>query len=369
MRSIVYPDFYNKFKCTAGECSFTCCQEWKIAVDESTLSAWKTKSLEGIKGTLSEYVDEGAILLNNKRVCPFLDEKKLCKVVLNYGEQSISTTCHTFPRESHIFEEIGYEEQTLTMACPAALDLLWKHGLKVETPSVEGEMSQLLFLRAKCMEQLRKQKYSIEEALLINFFVLLDLDEQGEEADYEAAFYEDSLEELHEAIVRVEKEPYASFMERNELFLDLAVNYRNNGMYKTVLEPLAEEAERFEILQENEYASVSDRVEVFEKELANYEKLMRLLVEEEIFSTMVLPESDLYSMLIKLQWISLTYATIKHCLFLRYEKTKELTRESIKEITVLILRMTGYSEADMEEYLENCFEEIIWDWGYMALIL
>ena len=34
-----------------------------------------------------------------------------------------------------------------------------------------------------------------------------------------------------------------------------------------------------------------------------------------------------------------------------------------------LTRMTGYSEADIEEYLENSFEEIIWEWGYMNLIL
>lgn len=28
------PDYYNNFKCIADKCSITCCQEWKIAVDE-----------------------------------------------------------------------------------------------------------------------------------------------------------------------------------------------------------------------------------------------------------------------------------------------------------------------------------------------
>ena len=30
--------------------------------------------------------------------------------------------------------------------------------------------------------------------------------------------------------------------------------------------------------------------------------------------------------------------------------------------------MTGYEEADIYEYLENSFEELIWEWGYLALI-
>jgi len=31
--------------------------------------------------------------------------------------------------------------------------------------------------------------------------------------------------------------------------------------------------------------------------------------------------------------------------------------------------MTGYNEEDIFEYLENSFEDPLWDWGYFALIL
>ena len=35
------PDYYNNFKCIADKCSITCCQEWKIAVDDATNRKWK----------------------------------------------------------------------------------------------------------------------------------------------------------------------------------------------------------------------------------------------------------------------------------------------------------------------------------------
>ena len=35
---------------------------------------------------------------------------------------------------------------------------------------------------------------------------------------------------------------------------------------------------------------------------------------------------------------------------------------------VVISRMTGYEEEDVREYLENSFEELLWEWGYFALI-
>ena len=37
---IVKPDYYDEFCCIANECPFTCCQEWKIAVDKETRKKW-----------------------------------------------------------------------------------------------------------------------------------------------------------------------------------------------------------------------------------------------------------------------------------------------------------------------------------------
>jgi hypothetical protein len=36
----LYPDYYAQFRCTADKCPITCCQEWKISVDDDTLKRW-----------------------------------------------------------------------------------------------------------------------------------------------------------------------------------------------------------------------------------------------------------------------------------------------------------------------------------------
>ena len=41
----------------------------------------------------------------------------------------------------------------------------------------------------------------------------------------------------------------------------------------------------------------------------------------------------------------------------------------VREYMVVISRMTGYEDEDIREYLENSFAELIWDWGYFALII
>ncbi len=40
----VYPDYYAQFRCTADKCPITCCQEWKISVDDDTLKRLKDES-------------------------------------------------------------------------------------------------------------------------------------------------------------------------------------------------------------------------------------------------------------------------------------------------------------------------------------
>ena len=39
-KPIIEPDFYKDFHCIGGQCSFTCCKEWKIAVDPETKKRW-----------------------------------------------------------------------------------------------------------------------------------------------------------------------------------------------------------------------------------------------------------------------------------------------------------------------------------------
>nr|WP_243097373.1 hypothetical protein [Ruminococcus sp. AF46-10NS] len=71
-----------------------------------------------------------------------------------------------------------------------------------------------------------------------------------------------------------------------------------------------------------------------------------------------------------MQWIGMEYAAIRQAVFLSWQKNncKELDYETVRDYIVVITRMTGYEEADIREYLENSFEELLWDWGYFALI-
>ena len=102
------PDYYEDFTCIADRCSFTCCREWKIGVDEDTFAKWKhtltpeemcvaDRGQQTKKEKLSGYVtkkDGGRVIgLNKEKNCPFLNGKKLCRLVLTYGDEILSQTC------------------------------------------------------------------------------------------------------------------------------------------------------------------------------------------------------------------------------------------------------------------------------------
>ena len=50
-------------------------------------------------------------------MCPFLNEDKLCRLVMQYGDEMLSETCQVFPREKHEFGE--RVEHILMPCCPA----------------------------------------------------------------------------------------------------------------------------------------------------------------------------------------------------------------------------------------------------------
>ena len=62
LMEIFYPDYYSEFICTADNCPLTCCQEWKIYVDDSTKEKWKTltppESAGGHKKNLNSFTEK-----------------------------------------------------------------------------------------------------------------------------------------------------------------------------------------------------------------------------------------------------------------------------------------------------------------------
>ena len=370
----VRPDYYEKFQCIADRCTITCCQEWKIGVDNETNRKWKKllppDTVVDKKKNLSAYTvkKDGmrVIALDEKHRCPFLNEEKLCRLVCTYTDRVLSDTCTQFPREVHRFST--HEEETLMPCCPAVIDI-WKDAEKVVFPKVDREYKDLLFaIREYMMELLEDSTQRLEDQLKQGFYILLELNKQDSLTmqlvnEY---FSGESVAQLREAIAQIPMDELDSMDECNELLQDLAFNYQKEGLYKKYLDPILLQAEK---LSETYAAdTMCEDLQLFEKQFRQWHPLLRKFLLNEFYSDLLVLDGDLESMIVSMQWIGMEYAVIRHSVFLKWLERKQFTYEELRDYMVVITRMTGYEQEDIVEYLQNSFESLVWDWGYFALV-
>lgn len=381
MSQSVKINYYDEFKCIADKCSLTCCQEWRIAVDEETEKRWAGHHIEDeelqkkvtLCDCLKKEAEGGSIItLNEDKKCPFLNQEKLCKLVIGLGETFLSKTCMTFPRQKNEFE--GRIEQSLASCCPVVVDLM-----KEKEPQLESERlvfaspnEALLYeVRQMMLKLMSDDTYSLPERMMMTFYTLLELLDQKTLSLEEigASTKQKRLKPLINAIQNMEFSAIDSLLESNELFLDVVENYRKQGLYVGYLESIAQLAETLEADYEEEelLAKQAD----FEQVLVKEQMLLKHYLLAEIISNSLMPESDFQDMVVAFEWIVMEYSVIRQALFLKWleQGEKPLTYEQIRDYITVIARVTGYDANDIYEYLDNSFEDVIWDWGYMAMVL
>ena len=376
----LYPNYYPKFTCTADQCPITCCQEWKISVDDDTYRNWFTiQSLTDVapqKATLSAYTTYQAearvIRLNEQKKCPFLKENRLCRLVLAYGDAILSETCTTFPREFHTFS--NHVEKTLMPSCPAVIDL-WKEETKLSFPSVDASLcsdtNNLLFsVRSHLISLMQNNPASPEHILLECFYILLELQQQTLSSDLLADYFSESvIQQLSDAIEQMDFPLEDTLSECNELLQDLAVNYQKEGLYSRFLTPLLALADQ--ISAGTVTYDLTEEWDTFEQQFFQYQTLIRNFLTNEFFSDLLSPDGDLESIIVQMQWIGMEYAVVRHSIFLKWlsDGKGELRYDVVRDSLVVLTRMTGYEKDDIYEYLENSFDSLYWDWGYFAMIV
>ncbi len=130
------PDYFDSFKCVADKCPDTCCAGWQIVIDDESMEKYKK-----IKG---DYVwkvmagvdwESGCFRQDNAKRCAFLNDKNLCDLYTNAGQESLCKTCREYPRHTEEFD--GVREITLSASCPIVARMLMERMDKVEFISEE----------------------------------------------------------------------------------------------------------------------------------------------------------------------------------------------------------------------------------------
>ncbi|MGL5085426.1 MAG: flagellin lysine-N-methylase, partial [Clostridium sp.] len=176
---------YDKFKCTADKCKFTCCSGWDVSIDADTYNKWENEKdkfdyiLNKVKVKVKKYGSKTEYFMGKETVedCPFLDKEGLCQIVKSSGEDCLSLTCGRFPRIENIFGD--RKELSLSCACPEVVEIMGSIDGKIDIISEKDDnlKNHLLELRIRegIINIINQEKFSLEYKLIISFEMLLTI--------------------------------------------------------------------------------------------------------------------------------------------------------------------------------------------------
>ena len=178
----IAPDYYEKFKCIAGECKHNCCIGWEIDIDEFTLDYYN--SVEGEMGErfkkhISHEGDAPHFCLSDNERCPFLNKDSLCDIISTLGEDALCDICADHPRFRNYFSD--REEIGLGLCCESAGQLILGSKEKThlvciyddgETESLTPEEEKVLKIREDLFSVIQNREKTIDERIKEAFKIL-----------------------------------------------------------------------------------------------------------------------------------------------------------------------------------------------------
>lgn len=183
---ITKPDYYDSFRCLAGGCPDSCCQEWEVQVDADSAAAYRA-----LPGTLGDCLrrclrdeDGETYLTIADRRCPMWRTDGLCRIQAELGEAALCKTCREFPRLTHDYGD--FAELGLELSCPEAARLILNEPAVLVTQDVPGgeaeydeeAMEVLKSTREKALELLHDASRPIGRTLAM--LLLYGCQAQGE---------------------------------------------------------------------------------------------------------------------------------------------------------------------------------------------
>lgn len=197
----VYPDYYDKFKCSASECIDTCCVGWEITVDSD--SRLKYSHVVGDFGERlrrkMQTQNDGTVVFTLKDSrCPFLDSVGLCDIYSQLGEDYLCHTCRMFPRFVETFG--ATREYGIGLACPEAAKIIVNRppsraafvSKMTDEPAEPNEIIPELYLllvsmRQKLFDLLCDERYSFDKRLIIMLKYTAEVQRLIDDGKYSAA--------------------------------------------------------------------------------------------------------------------------------------------------------------------------------------
>lgn len=140
----LFPNYYKKFKCIADKCRHSCCIGWEVDIDEDTADYYR--SLDGdfaerIRGSLEGEPPHFSMREDGR--CPFLNEKGLCDIIVELGEEALCDICFLHPRFSNVYDD--FCETGLGLCCEEAVRVILTEKEKFSLPLPQGVQEEAFF--------------------------------------------------------------------------------------------------------------------------------------------------------------------------------------------------------------------------------
>ena len=184
---ITKPDYFDRFRCLAGRCPDSCCQEWEVQVDADSAASYRA-----LPGTLGDCLrrclrdeDGDTYLTIADRRCPMWRADGLCQIQAELGEAALCKTCREFPRLTHDYGD--FVELGLELSCPEAARLILNEPAVLVTDELPGsgeaeyDVEAMIVLKAsreQALELLSNTHRAIGETLAL--LLLYGCQAQGE---------------------------------------------------------------------------------------------------------------------------------------------------------------------------------------------
>ena len=197
LRKILVPSYLKKFKCIGAECEDSCCNGWKIYVDEATYKSYSKIKNRKLRAMLEKYITctseppspecYAKMELGQSGQCAFLSEGKLCRLQSELGIGYLPKVCMTYP--THTYKLNDNLERSATTSCPEAARLILlepsimefeyleedvnARNLVISSIYTEGEQNAnkperyFWSLRDFTIDLLQNRNYSLGERLII----------------------------------------------------------------------------------------------------------------------------------------------------------------------------------------------------------
>lgn len=148
------PNYYKKFHCIADKCKDSCCSAgWEIDIDNKTAEYYKSvsgdfgrKLKENIDFSLPAHFIQYSIpnhtnTTNSKISCPFLNDKKLCEIYINLGEEHLCQICKDHPRYYEWFHNV--KEAGIGLCCEEAARIILTETEPFSISEIEVNPSEM----------------------------------------------------------------------------------------------------------------------------------------------------------------------------------------------------------------------------------